>query len=267
MGFAPVANLPMYDRLFELGMLGDYQLLIASEVVKDLDAWSNFWSLRTSITKDWDQFIIMDNGLIELGHPCDPETLKLAAQAVHADCIVLPDVLGDYDKTLKAVKSSYPELSRLGYPMLGVVQGRSFEQIDKLMEFYVHIDAEFVSIPRVMVSIFGSRLSLVKRVHSYGLPIHLLGFSNNLYDDMLAANMPGVMGIDSAMPLWYPGILPPMPPYDGDFGHRPKNYWEMGPDEPNYTNVERVRSWLNDVKGVRTQPSRPLAPEGTSTLP
>jgi hypothetical protein len=259
MQFAPVANLPMYDRMQEMGILGDYHLLIASEVVKDIEAWSNFW------VEEADQFIIMDNGLIELGYPCDPETLKQAAEAVHADCIVLPDVLGDFEKTLKAVKSSYHELSTLGYPMLGVVQGRTFDQVEALMEFYEHIGVSYVSIPRVMVSIFGSRIPLVKRVQSYGLPIHLLGFSDNLYDDMLAASLPGVMGIDSAVPLWYLGTLPTDPPVDADFGRRPVDYWTMDADQPNYSNVERIRTWLKGAKAVPMQPSQLLAPEETST--
>jgi hypothetical protein len=265
----------MYNRMWYNHLIGSYHLLIATEVAKDLEAWHDFWVPPEGMI--WPPFegpgspikpfIIMDNGLIEAGAACDPHTLKEAAHAVNASCIVLPDVLGDYGKTLKAVKSSFIELEQLGFPLLGVVQGHSLEQVHTLAEFYTHIGVEFLSVPRVMVDIFGSRQDLVRRLSQYGLPIHLLGFSDNLEDDIATAHLPGVMGIDSAVPLWYPGILPPSPPRDADFGKRPKDFWDWDPMKPNYHNVVRVREWLqNGVQSVHTQEGQ-QEPEGTQTPP
>jgi hypothetical protein len=209
--FAPVANLPTYWGLLERRLLGSYHLMIATEVIKDLHSWETFWSYPVMpMDIGANLFIIMDNGLIETGSPCDPQTLKEAADAVDASCIVLPDVLGSQKGTTKAASAAHPELSTLGYDLLGVIQGRNWDEIHFMCDLYTRMEVRYVSVPRVMVEFFGTRTKVIRRVQGLmpGVQIHLLGFSENLHDDMLAAVMPGVMGIDSAVPLWYPGILP-----------------------------------------------------------
>jgi len=256
MQFAPVANLAGYDRLEELGLLGSYHLLIATEVVKDVSAWENFWLVRGPVDGDPERFVIMDNGLIETGVPTDPQTLKEAADAVEATCIVLPDVLRDYHKTLKVVSAALPELQRTGYPLMGVVQGRTWEEVDYIVDFYQRVGVQFLSIPRVMVEIFGSRVPLVHRFRHRGMPIHLLGFSENMWDDVVSATMSGVIGLDSAVPLWYHTSLPERPPLNADFGRRPRDYWTTPGDAFNYDNVGKVRQWLIDALDARTQEER-----------
>jgi len=250
MRYAPVASLAAYDMLWEYDMLGDYHLLIATEVVKDVDAWHNFWVAdQLSL---WNRFVIMDNGLIETGAPTDPQTLKDAADAVNASCIVLPDVLGDYEKTVKAVKASLLEMLQIGRPLMGVIQGRNWNEIDNIAQFYTDIQVDYLSVPRVMTNIFGTRLSLIHRLRGYNKPIHLLGFSENMWDDMLSAVQPDVMGIDSATPLWYTDDFPKYPPTQANFGPRPKDYWSMDPATINYPNIERVHAWLTAAMGVPT---------------
>jgi hypothetical protein len=264
MRFAPVANLPTYKELKSRGQLGTYHLLIATEVLKNPARWSEFW---VQPGHD-DFFIIMDNGLIETGQPTDPESLREAAEAVEADCIVLPDVLGSYDKTIKAVKASLSEMRQTGYPLMGVIQGRTWNEVDYISAYYKDIDVKFLAIPRVMVELFGTRLSLLTRVRQYPIAIHLLGFSENLWDDVICTTHPGVMGIDSAVPLWYRGVLPPSPPTNAGFGPRPRDYWDADPSTMNYANVERVRQWLNAApvvrsvgvrRGLEDQPTPPSA--------
>jgi len=264
--FAPVASLPIYRRLLESGELGTYQLLIASEVLKDSAAWQEFWSfpsLPPEVGKD--QFIIMDNGLIETGFPLPATDLELAAAVVDADCIVMPDVLGQMKMTLKLVRANIDALHRTGYPLLGVLQGDSWGDIAKLLDEYAKMNVKYISVPRVMTEIHGSRVGLVHAVadrwqalqgsvtrpHPF---IHLLGFSNNLFDDMLAAQHPEVMGIDSAVPIWYAlkenEYFPHVALRQFDVGKRPENYWEMLPDDhrANFdivlANVRKVRGWL-----------------------
>jgi len=257
MQYAPVTNLEGYSHLQSYGMLGSYHLMIATEVVKDIEGWKNFWSypnIDAELGKD--MFIVMDNGLIETGQPADPQTIKEAADAVDANCIVLPDVLGDFAKTMKVVRAATPELRGLGYPLLGVIQGRDMIEVTAAVEFYTNIGVSYLSIPRIMVEFFGTRTKLVRTVRALTageIPIHLLGFSDNLYDDILSARMPGVMGIDSATPLWHQGVFPPSPPDDARFGRRPADYWTWSSKRMNFRNVERVRQWLKaDALGAHT---------------
>lgn len=252
--FAPVANLATYARLLEMGLLDNYHLLIATEVAKDLENWGEFWSypsIPPEIGKD--MFIIMDNGVIETGQALDPQTLGEAANAVDASCIVLPDVLGDAGKTIKVAKAAFSELNQIGRPLMGVVQGQTFEQTDAVVDLYQRLGVKYLSIPRVMVRFFGTRIKLIRRYQNVIGPIHLLGFSDNIFDDIYAAHEPSVMGIDSATPLWCQIDFPDKPPVANDYGKRPQGYWSMDPDEMNYKNVERVRAWLTGASDVRSR--------------
>jgi hypothetical protein len=263
--FAPVANLPVYERLHQAGLLGDYHLLIATEVVKDPEKWNEFWMFASDRGTDQAPFIIMDNGLIETGKPTSLRNLDIAADAVQANCIVLPDALADFRTTMKLVAGSIHEYKRLKYPLMGVVQGQTVEEVTTLIQYYVDQGVEYLSIPRVMVGVFGTRRWLVEKARWTGLPIHLLGFSDNLDDDMQCAAMEGVMGIDSATPIWY-GLapyreyFPAKPPRQANLPKRPKDYWSIVPD-PMFgdfdivaKNITKVRNWI-----ARSVPTAPQA--------
>src|SRR3954462_4813998 len=81
--FAPVCNLEVYKHLFDEDR-GTYQLLIATEVVKNPDDWADFWIGEVTA----DHFIIMDNGLIEAGAAADIELIRAACVAVAPSCVV-----------------------------------------------------------------------------------------------------------------------------------------------------------------------------------
>jgi hypothetical protein len=241
--YAPVASLPIYKRLAAAGELGKYHLLIATEVNKDRLAWDDFWK-----------------GL-----------LYAAAEAVDASCIVLPDALGDMHMTLKLVRASIKAFEQSLIPLMGVVQGTSWGDIQKLLLEYSKMGIRYLSVPRVMTEIHGSRVGLVKGVADYWKDltagtlqpkkfIHLLGFSNNVEDDIRASGWEEVMGIDSAMPIWYAldqdEYLPKEPPRSShafDPGKRPENYWELlpNPQSANFdivlANIGKVRAWLTDA--------------------
>jgi hypothetical protein len=249
--FAPVANLPIYKRLDAANELGDYHLLIATEVVKDLEAWQTFWCG----VADSDVFIIMDNGLIEAGAAADFQVVGTAADTVQADCIVLPDALGDFHETRSLFNKYYDSFRSLGRPLMGVVQGQTVEEVAEITKLYIDAGVEYLSIPRVMVEIFGTRRWLVERARWYGKPIHLLGWSENVEDDFRCAAMPGVMGIDSAVPIWW-GLLPNAdtmpytPPRTSPFGKRPADYWNRDADNNRVdmdlvlTNIRWTRRWI-----------------------
>lgn len=248
--FAPVANLTTYQRLNEVGELGTYHLLIATEVVKDLQGWSQMWSypnIDPDVGKD--MFIIMDNGLIEAGEPADAEVLHAACEAVHPNVVVLPDVLGHYKETEYLVKRDYGKFKSLGYPLMGVLQGRTAEEVVRLLTLYEALALDYISIPRVMTAHFGSRRWLVERVRWIGKPIHLLGWSENVEDDLRCAAMQGVMGIDSAVPIWWTDPMPRTPPTESPFGSRPSNYWTFSPTGDEFkiirANIKWSRWWIN----------------------
>ena len=248
--FAPVATLPVYRRLWAAQQLGDYHLLIATEILKDPVGWKAFWGLQPAVGR----FIIMDNGLIETGIPTSPEALRTAARLVNANCIVLPDKLGDFRETRRLARAALTR--KLDFPRMGVVQGRTMLEVADCIRFYRAHSVEYLSVPRVMVSIFGSRTPIIDLINESrsGDQIHLLGFSDNLYDDMRCTALPNVMGIDSATPLWIAWqplreYLPLVPPRDTRvaYGSRPSDYWNYVPGDDfdiAVANVQKVRSWI-----------------------
>lgn len=280
--YAPVASLPIYKRLAAVSneMFGAYHLLIATEVLKDPEAWGEFWDYRNLKIRIADQyedvFVIMDNGLIETGKPLKWKELTRAATTVGASCIVLPDALGDFKTTKKRVIQAMKGITPGDFPLLGVIQGRTDDEVLECLELYQKVGVSYISIPRVMVDIFGSRKPLIRFVqHAWNGPIHLLGFSDNLNDDMESAAMPGVMGIDSAVPIWR-GLLPiceylPVdPPPHVSYGKRPKEYWTQTPSMVRgdfdivAMNIEKVRWWIA-ARIAHSAQDQPVVPEGLRT--
>jgi hypothetical protein len=89
---------------------------------------------------------------------------------------------------------------------MGVVQGRDIDECLKCASNLTStIGVTALAIPRVITekTEIKSRLGLAITIHNRypKYLIHLLGFSNNTFDDLLTASLPFVSGIDSAVPL------------------------------------------------------------------
>jgi hypothetical protein len=258
MRFAPVAPLHIHRKLADQGVLGDYHLLIASEVLKDPKGHRDFWQSRKN------QFIIMDNGLIELGYSLPGSSIYEAARIVGASVIVLPDTIGDKDKTLEesaAAKHVIEQETNDDLNFLGVVQGKDFDEaVLCATELANHIGVRMLSVPRHFGDSLGSRQELVVQIrHETQLPIHLLGFSEHMVDDFRSAVLEGVTGIDSAVPIWL-GLdprreyFPNYIPIRANYGRRPENYWTMDTEDMFVinANVLKVQNWLNAARGAPT---------------
>lgn len=252
---AIVAPLNVHKRLAEEGVLGTYQLLLAHQVLEEPQAHLDFWRAQK------DQFIIMDNSLIELGHPLPIDVVAEAADLVGARVLVLPDVLGDRTKTYKLFAGALEQAKYQGldekFKLLGVAQGQTSQETFLCGRDMLKAGADFLSVPRHLVQTAGTRTEAVRLLGKLGADVrmHLLGFSNNLFDDFYTLGYPGVMGIDSAVPVWYGGVLPEKPPVVADFGHRPKGYENFGADyvdETAITNIQRVKRWASIVETVPT---------------
>ena len=208
----------------------------------------------------------MDNSLIELGKPLPMTAVLEAGELVNASVVVLPDVLGDRIATLNASTKATLELDELrasspyarSVRTLGVAQGQTTDDVFSCARDMVQLlGVDIISIPRHVTGTIGTRINLVRMVAKYGKPIHLLGFSNNLFDDMWCMKVKGVMGIDSAVPIWY-GLqgfqLPTTPPVVANFGKRPSDYeQQVSIDQNVIYNLRRVEQWVNTVRDVRTK--------------
>jgi hypothetical protein len=155
-------------------------------------------------------YIILDNGCAE-GQLVEPAELVDFAHQIEADEIVLPDVMDDMSETLAATMrflEIYPQIGD-GFNLMGVLQGTTKEEREKLLHKYYELDVRTIGIPKVQVQYQGSisRLEttlMIYRNYSPGtFAIHLLGLSAHYPAEMFHAK--GVYGtsvrsMDSAQP-------------------------------------------------------------------
>ena len=74
-----------------------------------------------------------------------------------------------------------------------------------------------------------------------------MGFSDDVTDDIICANLPGVEGIDSAVPLRYAYSSPEDPLYTPtkEIPARPQEWFNEGTfTQPDITNLHNIRKWV-----------------------
>lgn len=260
--YAPVAPLETLRVLAAHGELGNYQLLIAPIVLDRAYAYEQFFRDHP------DQTVILDNGVIELGHPLPARQLAQAAAICGADVVVLPDTIDNSKATITQVRRTLPDYRRMDptTSLMGVVQGVTYEECLWAAEQLVMEGVNWLAIPRGLTKNLKTRVPLVQELAlTYKMPMHVLGFSDNIKDDIEAAACSKLVhGIDAATPTWAPILLPAAPPDNEpetlSLGRRPENYWTM-PDPPRVApaNVRTVRAWLSTAVAARTQEPVPAA--------
>ncbi len=229
--FAPVCPVNIYEALKEQKMLEDYFLLLAHDVAANQDRYSKVFTENLPFPETTD--IIMDNSVIELGGFVDLDLVSDAVAATKANVVVLPDVLEDGKATAKATLKHFPKwkdaLPR-GTQFMFVPQGETLEDWVTCLEtvadeISTHID--WIGIPRNTPGrIIDSRRALIDIAKTI-IPhsrIHLLGFSDDIIDDVRSCSHIHAFGIDSAVPLRLASQGKPMS-LVADPGPR-GNWWE-----------------------------------------
>lgn len=210
--FAPIGPPHLLKRIRDElgdGALGDFHLVLAHDIVEKHKEWESGQILPEG------SLVIIDNSIIELGKPVGPKTMQAACDILgdrYKRVLVLPDKFDDpittYDNAVKWLER-YSEIA--GVDFLYVIQASSmkdqvFDYISRDIRDLVHLGVNWVSAPRRIADQYGTRAFLVHSLQQCKLRwpqlnIHLLGFSENLIDDLYCARMWGIEGIDSAVPL------------------------------------------------------------------
>lgn len=209
--FAPVAPVNIVRQL-DPAASGDYHLLLAHDVAANSQPYRHWFGTHNNMT------VIMDNSVIETGNAVDLKVVKAACDAVDVTTIVLPDVLLDGKATVESCTTAiglWPQVFRdYLYAGSNHIQGRRgfmyVPQGKTLQEFAAsaqalanHPDINFWGVPRNLVAKLGSRRDAINIVHALNphRRIHLLGFSDDICDDVICSKDRRVEGIDSAVPL------------------------------------------------------------------
>lgn len=204
--FGPVAPIHVVNKLSPAAC-GDYHLLLAHDVAANAREYGQFFNSRRNMT------IIMDNSVIELGNAVDLKIVHKACEAVDSTTIVLPDVMLEGKETVESCAAallSWPSQfvdlfgTRADRGFMIVPQGRSLEEFAWCAsQFAHHPSINFWGVPRNLVKEIGSRARAIDIVSALNPTrrIHMLGFSDNVCDDVICAKDRRVEGIDSAVPL------------------------------------------------------------------
>ena len=136
-----------------------------------------------------DTYKILDNSLIELGGALSMDRLVAAAEMVHANEIILPDVFKDGDATIKSTLDSInwlKEHNLLGkYKIMVVCHGTTREEFKKCFDILNSIpEVDVIGIPKVMSSmpwiLSKNRRELKDIFMNSSKEIHFLGSWYNL---------------------------------------------------------------------------------------
>jgi len=156
-------------------------------------------------------YVILDNGLWELGASIQWQSILDAAEMCWPDEIVLPDVFRERDRTIDLVDKYALQHSRPRYndgPVnyAAVVQGNT---PDELIECYVALVqrpyVDCLHIPKVVESIwpYGGRAGFLAFMEDQGelsdKPHHLLGIWATVEEIRLAR--PWIRSVDTALPV------------------------------------------------------------------
>lgn len=217
MKFAPIAPTFNTDRL---GDLSSYHFILANEVAKDLPQWKYYcdrWRRRSD-------FIILDNGTVEEGVYNIDDYVDMANE-LRVDEVILPDILGDCNATLRLIRDNQSSLSAIPrYARMYVPQGKTIEEWEYC---YVHAPLNFrtLGVPkRVLNAEPLDRVKVMKKLIEveYQGPIHLLGMLGHPLQDLrnLREIAWRVRGMDSAAPCaWaqHDSLIMPTKPDSGTF--------------------------------------------------
>jgi hypothetical protein len=252
--FAPVCPIHVLSKLHPENS-GDYHLLLAHDVAANAEAYKQWFGKLYSKT------VIMDNSVIELGNAVDLDIIKSACIAVEATTVVLPDVLLDGKATVESCSRAlmtWPQafadifgntkydspMQRRGF--MYVPQGKTIgEWAASAQALANHPDINFWGIPRNIVALHGSRRDAIEIAHALNphRRIHMLGFSDNLCDDVVCARDRRVEGIDSAVPL---RIQEPIT-FTSDPGKR-GDWWDTVQHTPRMDeNIATYKQWIRRV--------------------
>lgn len=248
--FAPVAPVHILQSFADRDELGDYHLLLAHDIVKEenRDGYRKLFGDR-----DWEGTVILDNSIIELGNAVHLDIIRDALEITRANVVVLPDVLLDGEATYNSIMANYDnwydELNGASnFEFMLVPQGKTVEEFRDCVQ---HLDAEFKDtsawwgIPRNTADNHGTRSHalMAAKTTNPTRRIHLLGFSENLHDDIRVSQMDVADGIDSAVPVRIANCDPQLN-FDWDTRNIPPrgDWWEKAEfNEQMLTNLQNAR--------------------------
>lgn len=241
--FAPVAPIHILQEFDNRSILGSYHLLLAHDVVKHPTEYNKLFGQRNRYMD-----IILDNSVVELKEPVDIKMVVEAAKIVNPTVVVLPDIYNDQQATIKSCLEALDSWGQSlwsaniqDFTFMMVPQGGDLHQFIYCAQFFVDDPRiGWWGVPRNLTAKIKTRAKATQLLHqlSRNKKIHLLGFSDDILDDIYSAILLCVSGIDSAVPIRMASLEMEFFPVQGGVGDLPPRgtWW----DDPNTTYISQM---------------------------
>jgi hypothetical protein len=241
--FAPVVPIQIAQFFKERGVLGDYHLVLAHEIVASEQSKKDYKSVYNN--SDGRMDVILDNSVAELGTSVDLSIIRTACDIICPVTTVLPDVYLKTDETITSCLNALDSWHMLA-PFMIVPQGTSLKDFARCAEVFANqTSINYWGIPRNLTSNLGTRKQAIDVCFALNRhrQIHLLGFSDNVPDDIICAQDPRVFGIDSAVPIRAASLNMQMS-FSLDMPPRGNWFKDATPNELMISNLAKTRSWV-----------------------
>jgi hypothetical protein len=220
-------------------------------------------------------FVMLDNSVIELGEPVELTRVLYAGRRIHANEIILPDVLMNKDATLEMLQRDLDHLDflmqhsdfahykpRVQAVPQGATIGEWFDCLDRMLHHVVQGRIHTIGVPRCTNDLAdGTRSQILSQLHGQfgGEPpfeVHLLGLSDNVTELLEYEAYNWIRGVDSKLPIrcginWI-GLHPEKGlMLTSKAGLPTMGLHEEEDDQPAlcYHNIEVMKQMAHDTKG------------------
>ena len=254
--FYPVAPVHILQELAESRLIQNGVLLEAHKVVEKPEEHTKF------VKTFQGRVVILDNGAGILGKPADLNMVRVATEIIHSAgykhiVVVLPDVYESSEETVDSIESSiekwYAEITvPYAAEFMLVPQGkneRDFLMCAERLLYGRTINrcVRWWGVPRNVTNNMGSRVRAIKLLRTLrsNWTLHMLGFSDNIADDILCAQYKHVNSIDSSVPFRAARQGKLLTLYEER--EHAEDWWDMKWTPEITTNIHLVRRWIMEA--------------------
>lgn len=197
MKFALITGPSGFDLVREMNL--GYHLVLAQYCIQN-KAYLEFYAELHKLG----HFIILDNGAAEMSRSIDFSQVLDVAEDLDPDEIIMPDVLGDCEETIRLFaeyRSSVPVRYRMGVP-----QGATWDQWTIALEIMLGDGVRSIGVAKRYEAFDGGRCAALQIFSNHNSPkidTHLLGCYRDPFTEVyqIGQKYHWVRGVDSAAPL------------------------------------------------------------------
>lgn len=203
--YSPIAPVRLLQQLHSADKLDPYLLLLAHDVRVNLAGYQILIDQLNA--KYGNVTAILDNSVVELGVPVNPDEMLSIGTSINASHYALPDIMTNASETIQQARRAIIQYINVGVShtqLMKIPQGSSVLDIHRCIEALADMSpGPMWGVPRWFTYEFGSRIGFIEKIleEAPDAKIHLLGMYQNLQDDLFCATHPSVTGIDSANPI------------------------------------------------------------------